>query len=212
MALRDVEDLTLQTLRNTLAEVTGIPLTQIHLKRPAVEFVSKQDDSVKSAQLTPVYPAIAINYMKDAHSNPNNYGEVKYLTAASGMVTEYAPLAELEMILAVSLFTNTRKEQRELSVVIQQFFLTNSFLNLQGDILPGEYFGLKYTKKHEVNDTAPFHLAFVVETCSRVLKETTGYPVNSITTNIAAEESGNPTVNDISIIVHDGSDTLYQTP
>jgi hypothetical protein len=212
MPIRNAEDMTLNTLRNALSEATGIPAAQIHLLRPAVEFVSKQDDAGKSIQPAPIYPAIAINYMKDAHINPNNYGETKYLPAPSGMVTEFSPLAEIELLLAVSLFTNTRKEQRDYSATIEQFFLTNSFLNLQGDVLTGEYFGLKFNKKHMVNDTAPFHVAFVVETCSRILKEVIGYPVNSIVTNIATTEADYPPVTGMVITVTDGEDILYQTP
>lgn len=210
--MRNVEDLTLQTLRIELSLYTGIPVAQIHLKRPAVEFVSKVDDAGKSIQPTPIYPAIAINYMKDAHINPNNYGDTKYLPAPSGMITEYKPLAEIEMLLAVSLFTESRKDQREYSAAIEQFLLTNTHLNLRGDILTGEYFGIKFNKKRDVKDTAPFHVAFVVETCSRILKEFTGYPVNTISTNIATIDSNSSPVTGMFITVEDGEDTIWQTP
>lgn len=200
MSYRDIEDLIFNTLRNTLSVAAGIPSGQIHIKKPAIEFVSKNEDTSLSTQFKPIYPAIAFNYMKDAVINYNNYGDSKYVTDASGMVTAYEPLGDVELIVAISLFTKSRKDQRDYGGIIEQFLLMNKYITTQNDILQNEYFSIDYRTKRDVEETEPFHKAFVVKIFARIFMETIGYAVDEVTTNLSSVDYTNNVVEaDISI-------------
>lgn len=201
MSYRDVEDLCLNTLRNVLAVATSIPSGQIHIKRPSIEFVSKNEDTSSSTQFKPVYPALSFNYMKDATINYNNYGDSKYITDASGMVTAYDPLGDQELLIAISLFTQSRKDQREYGVALEQYLLSNKYVNIQNDTIQGEYFSLEYKSKRDIATTDPFHKAFVIRICSRIFVEVTGYAINEITTNLSSVDYTNGvSTQDISVV------------
>lgn len=204
MSFRDPEDLVLNTLRNVMCTATGIPSGQIHIKRPSIEFVSKNEDTSQSTQFKPLYPAISINYMKDAKVNYNNYGGSKFARNGDGTITEYQALAEYELLLAVSLFTQSRKDQRDYGIKLEQLFLTNKYMVLQGDTIQNEYFSLEYRSKRDVPTTDPFHKAYVIACCVRFLAEVTGYEVTGVITNTSTVDMSNgATVGDLTVTVAD---------
>lgn len=186
--MRDVEDLMLQTLRVIIARDTEIASGNIWLKRPAAEFVSKQDGpNIPSGSVTD-FPAIGINYITDARYDYNNYGHSHLIHNNDGTTTEYGPLGEITLTLGISLFTENRREQRDFGTRLSMCLL-NSKMNLFiNDVLPKEQFSLKLITTREVPDTLPYHKVFIVELNARILKETTAHRVDIIEANFGMEE------------------------
>ena len=201
MAYRDIEDLILNTLRINLAEVTGIPSGQIFLKIPALQFFNKMDDTNKSIQMRVIYPAIGINFMRDAVIKYNNYGETKYIRNGGGIATAYEALGEVELLLDVSLFTKSRKDQRDYGIKIEHFFFANKYIGLENDEINGEYMTMCFTKKRDFDETDPFRKAFIVKVNARVLNETSGYIVEEVVTTLETNVESYDVVTEPDIVV-----------
>jgi hypothetical protein len=190
---RDVEDMMLTNLRALLSANTGIPLNHIWVKNPPVEYTSMQNGpNLPSGIVTLApddkrFPAIGINYHKDAKIGYNNYGESKYISSGA-MVTEYAPLGEIELSLAINLFTVTKKEQRDYGTKIINALLSNPIVTYASDVIPGEYFSIKMqTAKESPTDEKPYHKIFFICCQGRLLSEVTDYRVDTIDVGLGVD-------------------------
>ena len=189
--MRDVEDLILQSLRITIAEGTDIPSGSIWLKKPSVEFLQQQADGPNVGNPTPPQlPCVAINYLKDAQFNYNNYGESRYVNDDAELSTVYSPLAEIKLTLAISIFTKSKKELRELGTQMYMTLLKNKFLRYPTDIIQGEYASLELRSQQETGWAQPFQKVFVVEALGRILQETQAYRVKEIIVGIETSTIG----------------------
>jgi hypothetical protein len=226
MTYRDVENLQLQKLRSVLATGTGIPISRIWLKKPAEQFIQAVQDGPNISTISrdvsgfiDSYPAIGINYIKDAEFKYNNYGEQINVVNGDGTSTLYSPLGEIHLYLSISLFTSSRSDQRKYGTALYMTLLSNTLLQYDNDVISGEYFRQDLVTQREVPDTMPYHKVFIVRTEGRILQEITNYSADTVQINTGLQDiiSGTfPVVSgasgSISGLVDSLSTTMNTTP
>jgi hypothetical protein len=185
--MRDVEELLYNTLRTFLSSATGIPSGRIWSSFPNIEFVNKPDGANVPKQNDPRFPAIAITQTGPIDICYNNYGSTITQDNGDGTAVLYTPLGEVKYCLMISLFTNSREQQRDICSVLQQTLLTTRSLSFVNDLFPGEFFSLILKKLHPSSNTVPYHRPFTVDIRTRILNEVSGYVVDGVFTNIGTD-------------------------
>lgn len=188
--MRDLEDLILGTMCIKLSEITGIPTGKVLAKMPDFEFVNKYDGSMQPAANDAKFPSIGMTYFNDVKYKVNLYGDKPIAVKNLNEIKIYEPLGEIHIPLSIYLFTNSRKEQRELGNKIMFELAKNAHYYTIGDPLPNQYFAVEYNGHKDVSEHRPYAKIFNVTLCGQVFNETTGYVVDAIMTNIQTYSGG----------------------
>lgn len=189
--MRDLEHLILYTVCMRIAEVTGIPTGRIMAKIPDIQFVNKVDGTNNPQINETKFPCVGMKYSGDIKYNINKYGNKHKVVISPSITRIYEPLGEILMPLTIYLFTNSRKEQRELGNKIGIYFATNTLIGLLGDEVPGEYISINYECHRDLNELRPFVRAYDLKINGRILEEVSGYIIEEINTNIVTSVGGN---------------------
>lgn len=182
--MRDIEDMMLNSLVTVIADGTGISSGNIWLLMPEPEFVNKRSGSIDGSTNTDYLPSIGITYMKDATIKHNNYGESRYEDVSSGIIREFKPLGELHLSLAIHLYTMSHADMNTYGTLLYQTLLSTRSVDFESDSVTGEYFNVLFKSMRYVNYEKPIHKIFFIETCGRILSESTGYIVDTLITNV----------------------------
>lgn len=181
--LRDVENLMLNTLCDIIVEETGIPSGNIYLKRPSSEFVVQLNGPNVIDPNDDNYPAISIEYFKDAKFEYNNYGESVVVNHIDNTSTIYTPLAEVKLTLGISLYTASRGDQRDYGTKLYICLLKHKFINYNNDIIKDEYFTVDVMSQKDIPEVMPFRKIVIIKTQGRILEETVADTVLEIVAN-----------------------------
>lgn len=210
---RDAEDLMLQTLRIVIAENTDIPSGNIWLKRPPEEFVMKTDGPNSPVPNPNLFPAIGINTMMGGKFEYNNYGEPYQISNPDGTSTRYESVATFTDTLQISLFTSSRKDQRDYGVQLYLTLLENTAIGLRNDPVPGQYFTVQLLTQKDLPESMPFHQVYVVKVATRVFKEITAPMVNQVEVSYGMEEgTAAERIQVVPWFTTNSSGTVYQNP
>ena len=200
--MRNVEDLMLNTLVEVIAEGTGISSGNIWLKMPEPEFVNKRSGSRDSLTNSEYLPAIGINYMRDAFIKHNNYGSTRYVNESTTIATQYTPLAELQLNLAIHLYAKSHEDMNYYGNLLYYTLLRNRMIEYRNDSIQGEYFSVMFKSMRYIGAEKPIHKVFLIDCCGRMLDESTGYIVREIDTTVYTYDT------DIDVVVSGGITTV----
>jgi hypothetical protein len=189
--MRDLEHLILYTLCMNISEVSGIPTGRIMAKMPDIQFVNKYDGSNNPEQNAQKFPCVGMKYSGEVKYKINKYGEKHKILVSPTQVRIYEPLGELWLPLTIYLYTNSRKEQRELGNSIGFYLATNAMVTLMGDEVPGEYMSIIYESYRDFCELRPYVRAYDLKINARMLKQIDGYLIDEITTNLTTVQGGN---------------------
>jgi hypothetical protein len=188
--MRDLEHLILYTLCMNISEVSGIPTGRIMAKMPDIQFVNKYDGSNNPEQNAQKFPCVGMKYCGDVKYDVNLYGSGHRVLISPNQVRIYKPLGEIWAPLTIYLFTNSRKEQREIGTKIAFYLASNTLVGLRGDDIPGEYMSIVYESFRDLNELRPYARAFDIKVNARMLQQIPGYLVNQINTNMVTTING----------------------
>jgi hypothetical protein len=182
--MRDLEDIILGTMCVKLSEITGIPSGRVLAKMPDIEFVNKYDGSMQPAINPQKFPCIGMQYAGEVDYKVNLYGDTPLVVQNAFFTKVYEPMGEIHIPLYIHLFTNSRKEQRELGNAIMYEMASQLFYYTIDDELPNQYFNIEYSGFKDLDRQRPFERVFIVTLCGQVFREATGYIVEAVITNI----------------------------
>lgn len=188
--MRDLEHIVLYTICMKISEVTGISTGKIMAKMPDIQFVNIPDGST-AAPADTKFPCVGMKYSGDIKYKINKYGDKHKVFVTPESIKIYEPLGEIWIPLTIYLFTNSRKEQRELGNKIGFYLATTPMQTTIGDELPNEYFSIIYECYRDLNELRPFARAYDLKINGRILQEVSGYIVEEISTNIVTKIKGN---------------------
>lgn len=234
--MRDIEHIILYTICMKISEVTGIPTGRVLAKIPDIQFINKVDGNKDPQNHATKFPCVGMKYSGDVKYKINKYGDKHKILITPTVTRIYEPLGEIWIPLTIYLFTNSRKEQRELGSAIGFYLASTPMQYTMADQLPGEYFSIIYECYRDLNELRPYVRAYDLKINSRMLQEVSGYIVEEINTNISTIQgnltsepdtltntiTGDTYVNedvtitygitedDISIITEDGTDIAFE--
>jgi hypothetical protein len=93
-------------------------------------------------------------------------------------------MGEIHIPLAIYLFTNSRKEQRQIGNNIMYELSSQLHYNTIGDEIPNQYFSIEYSGYKDLPEHRPYKKVFHIELCGQVFKEVSGYIIEAVITNI----------------------------
>lgn len=182
--MRDLEDLILGTMCINLSSITGIPTGRVFAKMPDIQFVNKYDGSDQPNTNPQKFPCIGMEYSGEVDYKVNLYGDSPISIQSPYFTKIYQPMGEMHIPLYIHLFTNSRKEQRQVGNAIMMEMASKLYYNIIGDEIPGQYFNIEYNGFKDLDSQRPFHRVFSVTLCGQVFQESTGYIVEAVITNI----------------------------
>jgi hypothetical protein len=182
--MRDLEDLILGTMCIKLSEITGIPTGRVLAKMPDFEYVNKYDGTNQPQINEQKFPSIGMQYFGNVRYKVNKYGEEPIVVKDAFFNKIYQPMGEIHIPLAIYLFTNSRKEQREIGNNIMYELSSQLHYNTIGDEIPNQYFSIEYSGYKDLPEHRPYKKVFHVELCGQVFKEVSGYIIEAVITNI----------------------------
>lgn len=188
--MRDLEHLILYTLCMNISEVSGIPTGRIMAKMPDIQFVNKYDGTNNPEQNAQKFPCVGMKYAGEVKYKINKYGEKHKVLVTPTQVKIYEPLGELWLPLTIYLYTNSRKEQREIGNSIGFYLATNNMIALRGDEMPGEYISIIYESYRDFCELRPYVRAYDIKVNGRMLQEISGYLIDEINTSLTTITNG----------------------
>lgn len=183
---RNIEDLVLDTLLFKLVEITGIPSGRIFVKMPDYEFINSLDGNISPATNPVRFPAIGMRYFDKVRYEANTYGDEIIVDNDNGTGILYEPQGEIHLPISIYLFTETRKEQNTIGAAIFNEFSTQSFYELYGDSVTGEYVQLEFSGFSDLPNHRPYIKCFDVVCRARTLNEVSGYLVDYVDVTLSA--------------------------
>lgn len=189
--MRDLEHLILHTICMRISQVSGIPSGKIMAKIPDIQFVNIDDGVNNQQNNAQKFPCVGMKYSGEVKYKINKYGEKHRVIVTPNVTRIYKPLGEIWIPLTIYLFTNSRKEQRELGNKIGYFLATDTLHSILGDELPGEYFSIIYECYRDLNELRPYVRAYDLKVNGRILEEVSGYIVEEVNTNLITTINGN---------------------
>jgi len=174
-----------------ISEVTGIPSGRIMAKMPDIQFVNKYDGTQTPSINETTFPCVGMKYRGDVKYKINKYGSKHKVIITPTVTRIYQPLGEIWIPLTIYLFTNSRKEQRELGNKIGFYLATNTLIGLLGDELPGEYISIEYECFRDLNELRPYVRAYDLKINGRILEQVSGHIIEEINTNIVTSIGAN---------------------
>lgn len=182
--MRDLEDIILGTLCVKLSEVTNIPTGRVFAKMPDTEYVNKYDGTKQPAVNKQIFPCIGMEYSDKVIYKVNRYGEGPLVLKNAISSKIYEPMGEIHVPLNIYLFTNSRKEQRDIGNLISYELASNLHYNTLFDEIPNQYFSIEYHGFKDIDIQSPFQRVMCVTLCGQVFREVSGYLVETTIINI----------------------------